>query len=396
MSRFRYGHATHPDWRMATDLVVAQLACQVADASRMGWSGGGNLGIVYATAAFGDDLDGLVALLRERTGIAHWVGAVGHGVCATGVEYDEDPALAVMLADLPDDGFQVISGRHPPPPVDERTSDGSLKAHTALIHADPGSPELTELIADMSSRTASGYLFGGVVAGAFSQVADEVFSGGLSGAAFSSQVRLLSRVTQGCAPLAGEHVISECSAHFICQLDGRPALDVMLDDLGVKMPAGQSNDGEAILRALPAERLRPGLLVGLASGDRGRGIGFGDFLVRNVVGIDPQNRLLAVSDVPREGDRAVFCTRDREAARSDLVRICTELRSEAEEDGLEIRGALYHSCVARGAHLFGGPGAELSIIRHNLGDLPLIGVYANGEIARDRIYGYTGVLTLFV
>ena len=63
---------------------------------------------------------------------------------------------------------------------------------------------------------------------------------------------------------------------------------------------------------------------------------------------------------------------------------------------LRVLGAHYVSCVGRGAPLFGGPGAELQIIAHNLGDIPLVGFFANGEIAGDRLYGYTGVLTLFV
>ena len=115
-----------------------------------------------------------------------------------------------------------------------------------------------------------------------------------------------------------------------------------------------------------------------------------------MIGIDPHNRLLAVAGTPKEGDRVVFCTRDREAARRDLVRIISELRSEVEDEGLEIRGALYHSCMARGAALFGSAGEELEIVRHHLGEVPLVGMYGSGEIARDRIYGYTGVLTLFV
>jgi small ligand-binding sensory domain FIST len=189
--------------------------------------------------------------------------------------------------------------------------------------------------------------------------------------------------------------VSGCEAQFIQGLDGRPALDVLLDDLEVDPELRYSLDGEAILRALPAERLRGGLLVALA-GEGPRRIGFDDSLVRNVVGIDPRNRLLAISGTPREGDRAVFCTRDADAARRDLVRICTELRSEFEEAGTRPRGALYHACVGRGENLFGVRGAELAIIRHNLGEIPIVGIYAGGEIARDRIHGYTGVLTLFM
>ena len=42
-----------------------------------------------------------------------------------------------------------------------------------------------------------------------------------------------------------------------------------------------------------------------------------------------------------------------------------------------------------------GPGAELQIVRRALGDVPLVGFFAGGEIARNHLYGYTGVLTVF-
>jgi len=392
--RFRVGHAAHPDWRHAAELALAQAQELARDPA---FCPDANLGIVYASPTYGPRLDLLLQTLRERSGVDDWVGAVGHGVCANANEYSDEPALALMLARLPDDSFRLFSGRLRAPAVSE--PGGAARSHTALVHADPATPQLQETIVELAQRTASGYLFGGVVSnegGGFSQLAGEALAGGVSGAMFGPEVMLRSRVTQGCSPLAGEHVISECSSHFIRALDGRPALDVLLADLQVPEDARTSRDGDEILRALPSDRLREGLFVGLSARDADRGVGFGDYLVRNVVGIDPQNRLLAVAATPNEGDRVVFCTRDLHAARRDLIRICTELRSEIEDEGLEVRGALYYSCVARGANLFGAPGAELELIRHNLGDIPLIGFHANGEIARDRIYGYTGVLTLFV
>ncbi len=393
-SRFRFGHATHPDWRAAADLVLAQLS-GTGDAAR----GDVTLGVVYATNAFSADLGGLVDELRHRTGVDAWSGAIGHGVCATGAEYSDEPALAVMLIDLPQDGFRFFSGRRRLPGLDQSPEAGAVRPHTALVHADPALPDLSELVADISARTSTGFLFGGITEGApleATQVAGEIFAGGVSGVAFSRHVRVLSRVTQGCAPVGAEHVVSGCTEQYLLELDGRPALDVLLSDLGVPLGARTTRDGNEILRSLPGDRLRQGLFVGFSDGDAGRGASFGDYSVRNVVGIDPHNRLLAVAGTPREGDRAVFCTRDQQAARRDLVRICTELRSEVEEADLQIRGALYHSCIARGERLFGSNGAEMELIRHYLGDVPLIGFHANGEIARDRIYAHTGVLTLFV
>ena len=396
MTRFRHGHATHPQWQMALELALAQTQGQATDEPAPAIA---NLGFLYVTDHYASALPELLGALRQRTGVTHWVGAVAASICASGAEYDDEPALALMMASLPPDSFRMFSGRFPVPAPASRGAVGARHSHTALVHADPALPELAGLVAELSERTATGFLFGALTSGqsdSYTQLADEAVAGGLSGVVFSSTVRLLSRVTQGCTPLAGEHVISACAQHYLQQLDGRPALDVLLEDLGVRLPARSSRDGDAILQALPTERLSQGLFVGLASGDAERTPGFGDYRVRNVVGIDPHNRLLAVADVPSTGDRVVFCTRDRHAARRDLVRILSELRSDIEDEALTVHGALYHSCLARGASLFGTTGVELEVIAQQLGDVPLVGMYGSGEIARDQIYGYTGVLTLFV
>ena len=382
---------------MATELALAQVEGQREDPS---FEPRGNLGFAYLTSPLAAASDDVLALLKARTGIDDWVGTVGDGILATGAEYADEAAIAIMLADLPADGFSVFSGTQRPPQATHRTASGALAADAALVHADPATPDLQELIAEMSAKVASGLLFGGLSSGEahpLPQFANRIIAGGLSGVVFSSEVDLRSRVTQGCSPLAGEHVVSACSSNLIRGLDGEPALDVLLADLGVADALRESRDGHALLRALPAERLREGLFVALAPPQSGeRRVGFGDYLVRNLVGIDPQNRLLAVAGVPSEGDRAVFCTRDARAARADLIRICTELREEIESESLRVRGGIYVSCVARGRSLFGAESAELQLIRANLDEVPLVGFFAGGEIARDRLHAYTGVLTLFV
>jgi small ligand-binding sensory domain FIST len=398
MKRFRCGHATHPDWRLATELALAQLDGQRQDPA---CSERGNLGFVYLTADLAPRIDDVLELLKSRTAVPDWVGTVGHGILASGAEYVDEPAVALLVADLPEGSFTIFSGDRRPPPVDARTPAGALAASAALVHVDPGTPDIPELIGEMAEKVAAGQLFGGIASGRaepLPQVAGRVLAGGLSGVVFSSDIELRSRVTQGCSPLAGQHVVSSCSSNLIRLLDGQPALDVLLADLGVEESARASRDGETLMRALPAERIRTGLFVGLAGSSTtpGQRVNFGEFQVRNLVGIDPRNRLVAVGGVPHEGERMVFCTRDARAARADLIRVCTELREELESESLQVAGGIYVSCVARGRSLFGAPSAELELIRANLGEMPLVGFFANGEIAGDRLYGYTGVLTLFV
>lgn len=386
---FRHGHATHPNWRMALELALAQVEGQARDARHAGEA---TLGLVYVTPPFAPHLAEIADHLRTRTGLADWAGSVGHAICATGAEYVDEPAVSLMLAALPPGSARLFSGR-------QRLQDD---AAGVLVHADPRTPDLPELIEDLAGKVGVGPVFGGLASGQaddLPQLAGEVLEGGLSGVSFDARVPLLSAVTQGCSALAGEHTVSAVDAQFMQTLDGRPALDVLLDDLGVPRRDGQALEGEALLRALPRDRLKSGLLVGFAPRDArpdGRPAAFGDWLVRNVVGIDPHRRVVAVAGEPQPGDRAVFCTRDAAAAWRDLTRLCAELREEAETRGATMRGAVYVSCVGRGGALLGGPSAELKLIESQLGPVPLTGFFANGEISGGRLFGYTGVLTVFL
>lgn len=408
MLPFAQAHATHPDWRAALGLVVAQLEAQLAErpAPTLGWC--------YLSDHHGPAAPALLAALRERYPDVDWVGAVGIGVSASGVEYFDEPGLSIMLATLPRADYRLFSGRRPLPP-------SGWRAHTALVHADPATPDLAELIAELSTRTDSGYLFGGLASARSATLtlaaehgadgADGVFRGGLSGVAFGPGIGLLSRVTQGCQPVGAARRITESERNIVYALDGEPALDCLLHDLGI--------DGQEPREALP--RLR-GTLVGLSPPEEGAAAGlptqhlafatparrgaFGtETRVRHLVGIDPQRRGIAIADHAPEGEQLAFCRRDTEAARRDLVRVATELRSALEPEDppapgapaapTRMLGALYFSCTGRGGPHFGAPSAELQLLRHALGDVPLTGFFAAGEIGHHQLYGYTGVLTVF-
>jgi len=400
MTAFLQAHATHPDWRMALALAAAQIDAQRA--SRRG--GDLTLGWVYLTDHYAPHAEALLAELQRRWAGVNWVGAVGPGVAASGIEYFDEPALALMLSALPREHYRVFSGARPL---------GGIAAHTAQVHVDGNTPDLTELITEMAGRTATGYLFGGLANGRTRTVhlADGVFQGGLSGVAFGSEVTLVSRVTQGCQPVGRVRRVTEADRNVITMLDDQPALDCVLSDLGV-------NDADP-RSALPALRQT---LVGLSDSSADalvRGGQFGtDTRVRHLVGFDPHRRGIAIGDTAELGMQITFCQRNTEAARRDLVRICSEIREELEPEELpletalalshagaeapaargpeRIAGAVYISCAGRGGPHFGAPSAELAIVRHALGDVPLVGFFAGGEIARHHLYGYTGVLTVFV
>jgi small ligand-binding sensory domain FIST len=153
-------------------------------------------------------------------------------------------------------------------------------------------------------------------------------------------------------------------------------LDLLKEDIGEILARDLSRIGGYIFAGLP-----------IAGSDTG------DYLVRNLVGIDPQNGLVAIGDMVEQGARVMFCRRDASTAREDLLRMVAGIRANLTAPP---RGGVYVSCLGRGANLFGSDSEELKLIHSALGDFPLVGFYANGEISRDRLYGYTGVLTLFV
>ena len=414
MELFPFGHATHPQWGMAAGLVLAQLRAQMA---LPGYARAPALGLLYITdhyAAMAQEiLDHLSAELPEVT---DWAGTVGVGIAATNVEYFDEPALAVMLCALPGDQYRVFSGVAPLP--------AGFTPHTALVHADASTPDVGELIAEMAGRTSTGYLFGGLASsrGAVVQFAvggsgnmqgqgkaGGVFRGGLSGVAFGEGVGLVSRVTQGCQPVAAQRRITEAKDNVVLQLDGRPALDVLLEDVAITLDEPQ--EAMAALRSTLVGLTDPG------SDLVGRGGNFGsDVVVRHIIGLDPNRHGVAVADKVNAGMRLAFCRRNAQAARADLVRICSEIREELEPEEMPLAvasalsasealsapnparrmaGAIYVSCAGRGGPHFGGPSAELQIVRRALGDVPLVGFFAGGEIARSHLYGYTGVLTVF-
>jgi small ligand-binding sensory domain FIST len=191
----------------------------------------------------------------------------------------------------------------------------------------------------------------------------------------------------------------------------------MLRELGVSLD--QPEQALKVVRATLVGLMDPAHKGGTA-GDGvavGRTGNFGsDVIVRHIIGLDPARRGVAVSDQLEVGMQLAFCQRNAQAAKADLMRVCAEIREELEPEELPlaaatalasseaesaphpargIAGAIYVSCSGRGGPHFGGPSAELQIVRRALGDVPLVGFFAGGEIARNHLYGYTGVLTVF-
>jgi small ligand-binding sensory domain FIST len=455
---FLLGHATHPDWRMALALAAAQIDAGLASRSTPAAQSGATpppaaaptLGLVYFTDHYVDEAEELLAELRLRWPGVAWVGSVGVGIAVNGVEYFDQPALALLMGELPRALFRVFSGEQALP------RPAQFSAYSALVHADGRTDDLPELLVELAERTDSGYLFGGLASarGQAVTLANGVYQGGISGVAFAPEVQLVSRVTQGCTPVGPTRRVTRSERNLVLELDGRAALDCLVEDLGIDL-----NQPRVAMTRLRAT------LAGIADASQDmlarRGQFGADTRVRHLLGLDPARRGVALSELIEAGQQIAFCRRDTEAARRDLIRICSEIREEldpVEEESLsgaalldlgatlrglgarfgaapgaatsaggaagpaeqrqsaaapgesqtvpmpldsaparpedQVAAAIYISCSGRGGPHFGAPSAELQIVQRALGDVPLIGFFAGGEIARHHLYGYTGVLTV--
>ncbi|NEX20615.1 histidine kinase [Thiorhodococcus mannitoliphagus] len=372
MSQFRYGHAAGADWREAVVDCLTQIG-QVPDRA--------NLGILYATDAVADDLEDLLSLVRASTGIEQWVGTLGGGICATGAEYYEQPAVALMLAELAEDAFRVFTV-----PNGDMTQfdvvNGSWIADRqpfiGLVHGDPAHEAIEDLVRALAQSTTTGFLVGGLGSprGAGQSIANRSTQDPLSGVLFMDSVAMTTALTQGCSPMGPTRAITDCQRNILIEIDDRSALEAMREDVGEELVSDLPGLAGKVFAGLPI-----------------RGSDTGDYIVRNLVGVDPSHGLLAIAELVEAGQQIVFCRRDAGTAEEDLDRMLAAIKRRLSGPP---RGGIYVSCLGRGVNLFGPDAAELKQIQRTLGDFPLIGFYANGEISQDRIYGYTGVLTLFL
>jgi small ligand-binding sensory domain FIST len=327
---------------------------------------GANLGFLYVTEAFADDLSSILTFLRETTPIQTWVGGVVPALCAQSAEVRKAGAIGIMVGALPEDSFRPFVATDIPKTLTETE-------HAAIVHGDPRHPLVPTLCLNLRRTTFQSV--GGLMSsmGPEHQVAGTIVAGGGSGLLLGNGVELIVGLTQGCSPIGPTHIVTDAIHNVLMELDGVPPLDLL-----------KSEAGDLIARDL--RRASGYIHVGVMEGDT--------YSVRSLVGIDQTHGYLAVTGEIREGERIMFVRRDANTAQQDLSEMLERVRGDL--DGRPALGALYYSCIARGVHMFGEEGAELTQIRTALDNVPLLGFFANGEIANGQIYAYTGILAVLV
>jgi small ligand-binding sensory domain FIST len=284
--------------------------------------------------------------------------------------------MVALACRLEDGAFELIGPITKPAAADGIGSGGNV-AGFGVVHADPRNNQASEIVAAIARRTGA-YLVGGFTSAgaAFPQAAGtRAVEGCVSGVLLGGRLSVAVGLTQGCTPVGPAHEVTRADGQVLITLDRQRAFDILCEDVGVAEGADPRPWLANVHAALPVP-----------------GSDTADYVVRNLIGIDPRHGLVAIADTPAAGDRVLFVRRDAESARKDLARMLSDLKARLTGTP---RAGLYYSCVARGPNLFEGEAFELKAIAEAFGDIPIAGFFGNGEISNNRVYGYTGVLTLF-
>ena len=377
----------------ALDAAIAEAVA--AATAALGPGDRADLAVVFVSGAYGaavrPALEGLAELVPARMVI----GTTAEGVLADATEYEGGPAVAIWLARLPGamvaplaleyaqtpDGGMFVGW---PPELEAVWPDNA----TLILLADPFSFPVDALLQRLAEDRPGVPIIGGMASGGIAPGSNTLvcnagtYDSGAVGVVIGGAVRVRPVVSQGCRPIGAPLVITRAEANVIHELGGRPALERLREIY-------------ARLDATDRDLVRSSLHVGRVASEYQDAFRAGDFLVRNVVGADPESGVIAIGDLVRTGQTVQFHVRDAASAHDDLERLLASARAA---DGLPA-GALVFTCNGRGTRLFAGPHHDARCVQEILGPLPAAGFFAQGEIGPigrlNCLHGFTASIALF-
>lgn len=337
-----------------------------------------NFAFIYVSDDMATSLESILEKCKFKTGIKHWSGSLGVGLISSNTEIYDQPAISILLCQFPENEFRIIETIKN---LDELSAKLTWPENSdsffAMMHIDAYNPQSQILLDKLEQSIDNCFIAGGITSSRDLQlhIADEVSSDGISGVVFSDKIPVHSNLSQGCSPLGEKHTVTKSQGNVVISLDNKPALDVFYNDIGEMLSRDLQHASEFVFAGLC-----------IPNSDKS------DYKIRNLVGLDEEKKVFAINDNLSEGDKLIICKRDNESATKDMLRMLDNIKKRVTSP---IKGGVYISCLGRGREQFGDNSEEVKMIHQVLGDFPLTGFFANGEIHNKHIYGYTGVLTLF-
>lgn len=376
------------DLATAIDEASASLAEQLP--------GGADLLIAFVSPHHAAGWQLLPAKLRERFPGALLLGCSAGGVIGGDHEVERAPGLALAAARLP--GVSIVpfhlEGDEVPEPGDAEWADllpivAGSQPHFVLL-ADPFTFDAALLARGLDASFPAAAKIGGLASGAREAggnalfLADAIHVSGCVGVALSGNLEIDTVVAQGCRPIGTPMFATRVHRNLIHQLDGRPATKVLEELFG-----SLADDDRKLFRS--------SLFLGIVMAEGASEYRQGDFLIRNIAGVDPDSGAIAVAALPAENAVVQFHLRDAKTAAQDLDAMFARYRETLREGSPA--GALLFSCLGRGKFLYGEADHDTRRLQQHLGAIPVGGFFCNGEIGqvagRTFLHGYTSSIGLF-
>jgi small ligand-binding sensory domain FIST len=358
-----------------------------------------DFGLLFISNTFTSDSPRLMPLLAENIQIKNLIGCSGGGIVGGGQELEDKPALTLMVGHLP--GAEIHTFHLTDDSIPDLDSspdrwqsligvDGSNEP-SFIVLGDPFSFPINDFLAGMDFAYPNAIKVGGLASGGgtnmlFCSDRDgyRLFRQGMVGAAIWGDVTIDGVVAQGCRPIGTALQISQSDRNIILSIENRPPLETLQEIVN-----GLSESDR--------ELAEHSLFIGVVMNEFKLQPEPGDFLIRNIIGVDPRTGAIAIGDRVRPGQRIQLHLRDASASASDLEMTLAnyQKRIELEHCDQTSQAAILFSCMGRGERLYSKTGFDSAIFQQFFGEVPLGGFFCSGEIGpvsnTTFLHGYTSV-----
>jgi small ligand-binding sensory domain FIST len=376
--------STNPEARSAAAEATLEAASSLGERPP-------SLAVVFASAHFAPQAKEVVDAVHEAAAPQALAGCVAEAVVGTGKEVEAQPAVSVWLASLEAE-VRTFHCRFTKTNGDAAFSGWPrVPAPAYLLIVDPFSFPTDLLLNSMNERAPGGPFIAGGVAGGGTGPGEtrlfmdrEVLDSGAVGVALSANLEVVALVSQGCRPIGPALTVTRAEGNVIFELGGKPPVQ-RIQELYASLP-----EHDRVL-------MTQGLLIGRVIDEYKTDFEPGDFLVRGVVGADPDSGAIAAGEAVAVGETIQFHVRDEISADEDLR---TTLKVARDKVGdRTVTGGLLFTCNGRGSRMFSTPNHDAALIASELGDPPIAGFFCAGELgpvgSKNFLHGFTASIALF-
>jgi small ligand-binding sensory domain FIST len=371
----------------ATEEIIRKLGKDQAD-----------LTVVFVAPQYKDFYDKIPDLVNRYLKPGVLFGCSGGGIIGNGEEVEQQAAFSITCASMPGVKIQPfysetkqLPDQDTSPSVWREWLDVNIEDQPHFIFlADPFSFRGEEFLAGVDFAYPNSKKVGGLASGAQGPggnalyLGDKIYSNGLIGIALSGDIEVDTIVAQGCRPIGQPMKITACQDTLLKELDGKPTLEVL-------------QDLNETLSDVDKKLLQTSLFLGIEMDAMKDDPKQGDFLIRNLMGVDRESQSLAIGALMRTGQLVQFHLRDKKMSSEDLDVMLTRYLSKGQAENAS--GALLFSCLGRGKYLYGEANHDTNMFQDKLGKIPLGGFFCNGEIGpvgnTTFLHGYTSSFGIF-